>query len=538
MDTVYDAIIVGGGPAGLSAAIYMARARFHVLVIEKEKMGGQITITSEVVNYPGIFHTSGEKLTSEMIRQAKAFGAEFLSADVTGLELEGDYKTVHTSRGDFKALGIIYAGGAHPRLAGFTGETVFRGHGVAYCATCDGEFFTGRTIFVIGGGYAAVEEGLFLTKYGKKIIMVIRGDDFSIDSAAVEELKEHPQVTILYHTQVEKVEGDSAVRRVVLKDRKTGEETVYTADDGDFYGVFVFVGYAPENGLLQGKVDLNPQGYVITDRDQKTNIDGVYAAGDICVKNLRQVVTAVSDGAVAATSLEKYLGSQYRKLHMKRTYVKKVEPKEEPKAEAAKAEEGAFLDDDTRGALKPVLDRFEKPITLRLYKDDSELSYEDEKLLKELASLSDKVSYEMKNAEPGLEHTISIVRNDGTEAGLYFHGVPGGHEFNSFILAMYNTAGPGQDIGEDNEKRIAAIQDKKDVTIAVSLSCTMCPDLVAAAERIAAASDKVTVHVYDLAHYPDLQNKYNIMSVPCLIVNDKDIHFGKKGVAELLDILG
>lgn len=538
MDTVYDAIIVGGGPAGLSAAIYMARARFHVLVIEKEKMGGQITITSEVVNYPGIFHTSGEKLTSEMIRQAKAFGAEFLSADVTGLELEGDYKTVHTSRGDFKALGIIYAGGAHPRLAGFTGETEFRGHGVAYCATCDGEFFTGRTIFVIGGGYAAVEEGLFLTKYGKKIIMVIRGDDFSIDSAAVEELKEHPQVTILYHTQVEKVEGDSAVRRVVLKDRKTGEETVYTADDGDFYGVFVFVGYAPENGLLQGKVDLNPQGYVITDRDQKTNIDGVYAAGDICVKKLRQVVTAVSDGAVAATSLEKYLGSQYRKLHMKRTYVKKVEPKEEPKAEAAKAEEGAFLDDDTRGALKPVLDRFEKPITLRLYKDDSELSYEDEKLLKELASLSDKVSYEMKNAEPGLEHTISIVRNDGTEAGLYFHGVPGGHEFNSFILAMYNTAGPGQDIGEDNEKRIAAIQDKKDVTIAVSLSCTMCPDLVAAAERIAAASDKVTVHVYDLAHYPDLQNKYNIMSVPCLIVNDKDIHFGKKGVAELLDILG
>lgn len=538
MDTVYDAIIVGGGPAGLSAAIYMARARFHVLVIEKEKMGGQITITSEVVNYPGIFHTSGEKLTSEMIRQAKAFGAEFLSADVTGLELEGDYETVHTRRGDFKALGIIYAGGAHPRLAGFTGETEFRGHGVAYCATCDGEFFTGRTIFVIGGGYAAVEEGLFLTKYGKKIIMVIRGDDFSIDSAAVEELKEHPQVTILYHTQVEKVEGDSAVRRVVLKDRKTGEETVYTADDGDFYGVFVFVGYAPENGLLQGKVDLNPQGYVITDRDQKTNIDGVYAAGDICVKNLRQVVTAVSDGAVAATSLEKYLGSQYRKLHMKRTYVKKVEPKEEPKAEAAKAEEGAFLDDDTRGALKPVLDRFEKPITLRLYKDDSELSYEDEKLLKELASLSDKVTYEMKNAEPGLEHTISIVRNDGTEAGLYFHGVPGGHEFNSFILAMYNTAGPGQDIGEDNEKRIAAIQDKKDVTIAVSLSCTMCPDLVAAAERIAAASDKVTVHVYDLAHYPDLQNKYNIMSVPCLIVNDKDIHFGKKGVAELLDILG
>lgn len=538
MDKVYDAIIVGGGPAGLSAAIYMARARFHVLVIEKEKMGGQITITAEVVNYPGIFSTNGEKLTSEMIRQAKAFGAEFLSAEVTGLDLEGDFKTVHTSRGDFKALGIVYAGGAHPRLAGFSGETEFRGHGVAYCATCDGEFFSGRRIFVIGGGYAAVEEGLFLTRYGKEIIMVIRGDDFSISSAAVEELKDNPHVTILYHTQVEKVEGDSAVRRVTLKDRKSGKETVYTADDGDFYGVFVFVGYAPENGLIRGKVELDPQGYVITDRDQKTNIDGVYAAGDICVKNLRQVVTAVSDGAVAATSLERYLGSQYRKLNMKRTYVKKVEVKEEPKANAAvEAEEGAFLDTDTRQALKPVLDCFVHPITLRLYKDDTELSYENEKLLKELSSLSDKVSYEIKKAAAGLEHTISIVKEDGTEAGLYFHGVPGGHEFNSFILAMYNTVGPGQDVGEDSEKRIRSLQEKKYLTIAVSLSCTMCPDLVAAAERIAAGNDHITVHVYDLSHYPKLQDKYHIMSVPCLIVNGEDVHFGKKGVSELLDIL-
>ena len=143
----------------------------------------------------------------------------------------------------------------------------------------------------------------------------------------------------------------------------------------------------------------------------------------------------------------------------------------------------------------------------------------------------------MKDAKEGLEHTISIVRNDGAEAGLYFHGVPGGHEFNSFILAMYNTAGPGQDVGEESEKRIRAISEKKDITIAVSLSCTMCPDLVAAAERIAADNDNIKVHVYHLSHYPDLQKKYNIMSVPCLIVNENDVHFGKKGVAELLDIL-
>lgn len=537
MEKTYDAIIVGGGPAGLSAAIYMARARFHVLVIEKEKMGGQITITSEVVNYPGILKTTGEALTSIMVRQAQNFGAQFLTADVTSLDLEGDFKTVHTSRGDFKTLGIVYAGGAHPRLAGFTGEEKYKGHGVAYCATCDGEFFTNRIIFVIGGGYTAVEEGLFLTRYGKEIIMVVRGDDFSINSAAVEELKENPHVHVLYHTVVEKVEGDSAVRSVLLKDRKTGKETEYNAAKGDFYGVFVFVGYAPENELLKGQVDLDSRGYVITDRNQKTSVDGVYAAGDICVKELRQVVTAVSDGAVAATSLEKYLGSQYRKLNMKRTYVKKVEKKEEPKAPVETADDSAFLDEETRQALKPVLDRFTHPITLRLYKDDTDLSYEDEKLLKELASLSDNVSYETVDAPAGKEHTISILGSDGKEAGLSFHGVPGGHEFNSFILAMYNTAGPGQDIGEDMQKRIGSISKKKQITIAVSLSCTMCPDLVAAAERIAADNPHITVDVYDLAHYPELQQKYNIMSVPCLIVNDSDVHFGKKGVAELLDIL-
>lgn len=319
---MYDAIVVGGGPAGLSAAIYMARARFRVLVIEKEKVGGQITITSEVVNYPGIIMTDGEQLTGKMRQQAENFGAEFLSAEVTGLDLDGDYKTVHTDRGDFKAPGIIYAAGAHPRLAGFEGESEFRGHGVAYCATCDGEFFSGKDIFVIGGGYAAVEEGLFLTRYGKKIMMVVRRDRCSIENAEVDELKEHPNVEMMFNTEVVRVEGDSAIRKVVLRNRVTGKETIYTAPENDFCGVFVFVGYAPENELVKGKVELDSQGYIITDRDQKTNIDGVYAAGDICVKNLRQVVTAVSDGAVAATSMEKYLGQLYRKLGIKRTYVK------------------------------------------------------------------------------------------------------------------------------------------------------------------------------------------------------------------------
>lgn len=535
----YDAIIVGGGPAGLSAAIYLARAQFHVLVLEKEKIGGQITITNEVVNYPGILHTDGVKLTEEMHKQAENFGAEFKIAEVKSLDLDGDYKTVHTDRGDFTTLGVVYAAGAHPRLAGFGGEADFRGHGVAYCATCDGEFFTDKEIFVVGGGFAAVEEALFLTRYGRKVICLVRGDDFSIHEPAVDELKNHPKVEIHYHTEVVKVEGDQAVRSVTVRDRKSGEETTFTAAKDDYYGVFVFVGYSPENELVKGKLALNPQGYVVTDRDQKTNIDGVYAAGDICVKNLRQVVTAVADGAIAATSLEKYLGGQYRKLGVKREYVKKEQPKAEETKAAPKADKGAFLDDAIRQGLLPVFARFQKSLLLRLYEDGSDASREDRKLLEELAALTDKIKVEFLPAANDEEkHTIAICSEEGEDLGLRFHGVPGGHEFNSFVLAMYNAAGPGQDVGEENQKRIESIKDPKKIQIAVSLSCTMCPDLVAAAERIAAHNPHVTVDVYDFQYYPEMKKKYNIMSVPCMIINDNDVHFGKKNVSDLLTILG
>ena len=538
MEKMYDAIIVGGGPAGLSAAIYMARARFRVLVIEKEKIGGQITITSEVVNYPGILMTDGENLTSQMRRQAENFGADFMVTEVTGLELEGDYKIVHTGRGDFKTTGIIYATGAYPRLAGFDGEKEFRGHGVAYCATCDGEFFAGKDVFVVGGGYAAIEEALFLTRYAKKIIMIVRRDQFSIENAEVDELKEHPKVEIRFNTEITKIIGENSIQEVVLKNRETGEESHYKAPDGDYCGVFVFVGYAPENGLVKDQLELTPQGYIVTDKDQKTNIDGVYAAGDICVKNLRQVVTAVSDGAIAATSMEKYLGQLYRKLGIKREYVAvtKKNDSEEVKA-APQADSSAFLDDATRQALVPVLNRFENKVILRLYTDDSKVTEENKKVISELASLSDKVEAEFVPAtNEENKHTISICNADETERGLYFHGVPGGHEFNSFILAMYNAAGPGQDVGEELQKRIDALDKKLRVQIVVSLSCTMCPDLVAAAQRIGADNKNVTVNVYDLQYYPELKDKYNIMSVPCLIIDEKDVHFGKKGVSELLDM--
>lgn len=541
MERNYDAIIVGGGPAGLSAAIYMARARFRVLVIEKEKIGGQITITSEVVNYPGILKTDGTELTKKMYKQAEGFGATFLTAEVLGLQLEGTEKIIHTTQGDFKAYGVIYAAGAHPRMAGFQGEEEFRGHGVAYCATCDGEFFSGKDVFVIGGGYAAVEEGLFLTRYAKKLIMVVRRDKFSIENAETDELLAHPKVDVHFETEMIGVEGNQCIQKVLLRNKKTGEDIVYELPKNDYCGVFVFVGYSPESELVKDVLELDKSGYILTDKDQKTNIDGVYAAGDICVKNLRQVVTAVSDGAVAATSMEKYLGQLYRRLGIKREYTvsqKEENSKSETEAKSTvKAEAGAFLDDELREALMPVLSRFQRPITLRLYTDDSAVTEENKKVITELSELCDKIAVELVPATEENKHTISICDEEGNEQGLRFHGVPGGHEFNSFVLAMYNVAGPGQDVGEDMQKRIDEISSPIHIKIVVSLSCTMCPDLVAAAERIAADNKSVTVDVYDIQYFPELKEKYNIMSVPCLILNDTEVHFGKKNLAELMNLI-
>ncbi|MBQ8664350.1 MAG: FAD-dependent oxidoreductase, partial [Mailhella sp.] len=203
----YDVVVVGGGPAGLTAAIYLARARYRVLVVEKEHFGGQITITSEVVNYPGVFKTSGSELTETMRKQALGFGAEFLLAEVEGLEMGGDIKVVRTSRGEFRCFGVLLATGAHPRMVGFKGEEEFRGHGVAYCATCDGEFFTGKDIFVVGGGFAAAEESVFLTKFARHVTILIREPDFTCAKAVADQARAHGKITVLTNTVVEEVSG-------------------------------------------------------------------------------------------------------------------------------------------------------------------------------------------------------------------------------------------------------------------------------------------------------------------------------------------
>lgn len=534
MKELYDVVIVGGGPAGLSAAIYMARAKYRTLVIEKEKFGGQITITSEVVNYPGVAKTDGKKLTEEMRIQAEAFGAEFRLAEVRDIEWDEKIKVVKTDKGEVKALGIILATGAGPRKIGFKGEAEFQGRGVAYCATCDGEFFTGKEIFVVGGGFAAAEEAVFLTKYASHVTVLVRGESFSCAAAAAEKTMNHEKITVKFHTEVQEVGGEGVLSWLIMKNRKTGEETTYHADKGDTFGVFVFAGYEPANQLFKKKLDTDKGGYLVTDLNHKTSVDGVYGAGDICIKNLRQVVTAVSDGAVAATSLERYVSEIHDELKLPALSMKQI--KELPAKEAAiEKEENGFLTGAMKKQLIDLFGRFEKQLLLRAYVNQSGLSAEIEGFLNEICTLTEQLTFELVKQEK--EPFIAVCDANGREKGFYFHGVPGGHEFNSFVITLYNAAGPGQTIEQEILDSIQSLSKEHTIKIAISLSCTMCPELVMAAGRLPLIQEKLSTHVYDLNHHGWLKDQYNIMSVPCMIIDDKNVLFGKKSIQELLEIL-
>ena len=538
MENLYDVIIVGGGPAGLTAALYLARAKYRVLVLEKEQFGGQIAITHEVVNYPGIAKTSGKALTDTIQQQAGRFGAEFLLAEATSFDLAGDIKTVHTGKGDYRCFGILLATGAHPRTVGFKGEEAHKGRGVAYCATCDGEFFTGKEIFVVGGGYAAAEESVFLTKFARHVTILIRKDDFACAASVADQAKNHEKITVLTNTVMEEVSGENGLTYARYKNTATGEVTEVKSEES--FGVFVFAGYAPATEAVKGIVELNEQGYIVTDASQKTSAEGVYAAGDVCIKPLRQVVTATSDGALAATELEKYVATVHRKTGLRADV---PAPKQSETTvtvdtpETTKTSE--LFTDEMRQQLDTVFARMERPLLLKLYLDKRSVSAELESFITALAALSDKLNLEVcdRQAEKSFAPCVEVCLADGTATGLAFHGVPSGHEFTSFVLGLYNAAGPGQAIDEDTKQKIATVTKPIDMKILVTLSCTMCPDLVVATQRIAAASPNITAHVYDIRHFEHLKDQYKVMSVPCLVVNNKDVFFGKKNIRQILDLI-
>ena len=538
MENLYDVIIVGGGPAGLTAALYLARAKYRVLVLEKEAFGGQISITHEVVNYPGIAKTSGKALTDTIRQQAESFGAEFVLAEATGFDLAGDIKTVHTGKGDYRCFGILLATGAHPRTVGFKGEEEHKGRGVAYCATCDGEFFTGKEIFVVGGGYAAAEESVFLTKFARHVTILVRKDDFSCAASVSDQAKNHEKITVLYNTVMEEVSGENGLTYARYKNTATGEVT--EVKSAESFGVFVFAGYAPATESVKGIVELNEQGYIVTDASQKTSAEGVYAAGDVCIKPLRQVVTATSDGALAATELEKYVAAVHRKtgLRADAPSVKQSEATVKAGVYETKDSDELFTE-EMRQQLDTVFSRMERPLLLKLYLDDRPVSAELEQFITALSALSDKLTVTVAERTASSQDApcVSICNADGTETGLAFHGVPSGHEFTSFVLGLYNAAGPGQALDEATREQIAAITNKTDMKILVTLSCTMCPDLVVGAQRIAAANPNVTAHIYDIRHFENLKNQYNVMSVPCMVLNNQSVFFGKKNIGQILSLL-
>ena len=538
MENLYDVVIVGGGPAGLTAALYLARAKYRVLVLEKAQFGGQIAITHEVVNYPGIAKTSGKALTDTIQQQAESFGAEFILAEAIGFDLDGDIKTVHTHKCDYRCFGILMATGAHPRTVGFKGEEEYKGRGVAYCATCDGEFFTGKEIFVVGGGYAAAEESVFLTKFARHVTILVRKDDFSCAASVADQAKNHEKITVLYNTVMEEVSGGNGLTYARYKNTATGDVTEYKSEES--FGVFVFAGYAPATEAVKGIVELNEQGYIVTDTSQKTSVEGVYAAGDVCIKPLRQVVTATSDGALAATELEKYVAAMHRKTGLRADV---PTPKQDKTKVTVDSHEPAGADElftkEMRQQLDTVFARMERPLLLKLYLDSRPISAELERFITALAALSDKLELAVcdRQSQETFSPCVEVCTAEGTPTGLAFHGVPSGHEFTSFVLGLYNAAGPGQALDEATREQIAAITTKTDMKILVTLSCTMCPDLVVAAQRIAADNPNVTTHVYDIRHFESLKNQYKVMSVPCLVINDETVFFGKKTVQEILRLI-
>ena len=540
---LYDVAIIGGGPAGLTAALYLARACYRVIVLEKEKFGGQITITSEVVNYPGIEITDGKTLTEKMRVQAQNFGAEFKLAEVTSINMDNDVKEIETTKGKIQCLGVLLATGAHPRMIGFEGEAEYKGHGVAYCATCDGEFFTGKDIFVIGGGFAAAEESVFLTKYAKHVTILVREEDFTCAKATADETKANKDITVLYNKEVVRVEGDGVLRSITWKDLVSGEETTHKVED-DTFGVFVFAGYEPETSLVKGLAEIDERGYIITDKSQMTTREGLFAAGDVCIKPLRQVVTAVGDGALAATELEKYVV----KMH-KKTGLVPEQPVREGSASnhnitpasikpAAEDNGNALFTSDMLAQLNAVFGKMESKLVLSLGLDSRDSSNELKHYMEELVKLTDKLSVRLEeNVDEKEAPYVKVCREDGSYSGLAFHGIPGGHEFTSFILGLYNVAGPGQQIEDDIKSKIEAVDKETKIRLLVSLTCTMCPDLVVAAQRIASLNPKVSTEVYDLNHFPDLRDKYQIMSVPCMVIDDGKPNFGKKDISQVLDLI-
>ena len=308
MSKVYDVIVLGAGPAGLAAGLYAGRSRLSTLVIEKGKDGGQIAITDDIENYPGqiVEGESGPSLIARMTQQCEKFGVERASDVINEVHLDGDIKVLKSAKAEYQSKTVIIATGAFARPIGCKGEQEYKGRGISYCATCDANFFTDLEVYVAGGGDAAVEEALYLTKFARKVTIIHRRDELRAAKSIQEKAFANPKITFLWDSVVEEVGGDGLLQTMTVKNIKTGEFTKIEADPKDgLFGLFGFIGMIPNTGVFADKVETDDKGYIKTDEDMHTNVPGVYAVGDVRVKSLRQVVTAVADGAIAAVQVER-----------------------------------------------------------------------------------------------------------------------------------------------------------------------------------------------------------------------------------------
>ncbi len=541
-EKIYDLIVIGGGPAGLTAGIYAGRAMLDVLVLEKDKAGGQINLTSEVVNYPGIIETSGTRFGDELKKQALAFGVNFVKDEVISMDFSKDIKVVSGKSGEYKALSVVIATGASPRKLGFPGEQEFTGRGVAYCATCDGEFFTGMNVFVIGAGFAAAEEAIFLTKYAEKVTVIAREPEFTCAKSIAEKVLKHPKIEVKFNTELLEAKGDVQLRSAKFKNNVTGEIFEYKAEEGQSFGIFVFIGYEPQSKIFKEHITLDNFGFIPTNSELMTNVSGVFAAGDIRPKRLRQIVTAVADGADAAMNVERYVHEIREKLGIK------IEEKQEENISKAVEKNTEFLDSSLKEQLSEIAKRFENNIELAVIKDSAwEKSFEIEAMVKEIASVSDKIKFSSYEKGENIEleqkanierfPTIIILDKNGDFSGIKYSTLPSGHELNSFILAMYNIAGPGQKISDESLNKIAQLKKPVNIKIGVTLSCNNCPETVQSVQRIAAENKNIQVEIIDVLTFRDFKDKHEIMSVPAMVVNDRGIYFGRKNIDEVLGIL-
>ena len=605
----HQTVIIGGGPAGLTAAIYLRRAGYEVLVLEKEEEGGQIRISEEVVNYPGVEGTDGETLMETMRRQAVNFGAQIRRENVISASLTDSVKVIQTERNHYEAPVIIYAAGSVPRKLDFPGESEFAGRGIAYCATCDGELFTDKPIFVVGGGYAAAEEAIYLTRYSKPVMMIVREPDFTCAKKLADTVKAHPDIKIEYNTEIVRVEGDTSVKKIVFKNALSGKE--WNFENTDTIGIFIFAGYLPQTDIVKKQLICDMQGYLLTDDGKRTNVEGVYGAGDVCQKRLRQLVTAVADGAVAAETiaadypldqlascagpdgkdadgkpqnktgadsraagqdtLVANVRSQIQGQEEKKLYTGQEEPAvmDRRKETRSSVQQAAMhLSEQMEGVLRPgsrfkdiyseikeVESRFETIPECRVSLDDSRTSEQVRAFMEELEEAMPKVHiyYEETGVSGSREKSaggeaeaaggpivpaISISSKDGERTGMFFHGTPGGHEFSSFLSALYQAAGPGKPLMDDILMQVKSIRMPVRLDVGVTLSCTKCPELVSSAMMVAAHSPKVEVHIVNLAQFPEFKEKHQVYSVPFLMVNGEKAYYGKKSVEELMKIIG